>query len=501
MTTAVSARDSRVRLPVMRSFVDGNWRSSSDGGEVEVLNPATEEMLGRIPECTTADVDAAVQAARRAFESGPWPAMSGAERGRLLWRLADLVERDRETLAALEAVDVGRPLGEPFEFEIPMVADVFRYYAGAADKITGSTFSLPAFAGNQRFSYTLRQPLGVVGAITPWNAPTMTASWKIAPALAVGNTVVLKPAELASLSMLHLAGLIAEAGFPPGVFNVVTGTGSGTGQALVDHAGIDKISFTGSPEVGRRIAAACGASLTKLTLELGGKSPQIVRADADLAAAAPVIAGSVFVNQGQTCAAGARILVHRSRMAEVVDILVEQARRVVVGDPFDPASTMGSLISRAQLDRVLGYVKSGVDEGADLLIGGDRIGKRGFFMQPTVFSGSPENTIAREEIFGPVATVMPFEDDDEALRLANDSVYGLTAVLWTNDASAVERYTRALHAGSVWVNAWGAPHPALPWSGRRTSGVGEELGTAGLMANTVEKTVSFVSLPTGGGQA
>ena len=483
----------QLQLPPAQLYIDGGWRASAAGAGFEVENPATGATITTLSSGTAEDVDAAVKAAKRAFESGPWPEMSGAERGRLLWRLADLVERDREVLAALEAADVGRPYFEPFTFEIPLVADTFRYFAGWADKITGTTFTLPPFAGQERLSYTLRQPIGVIGAITPWNAPTMILSWKLAPALAVGNTVVVKPAELASLTTLHIAALIDEAGFPSGVVNVVTGTGGVAGEALVRHPDVDKISFTGSTAVGRHIASLAGEQLKKVTLELGGKSPQILREDADLQAALPVIATAVFANQGQTCASGSRILVHRSRVDELAAGLAEIARGAVVGDPFDAATTMGSLISRDQLDRVLRYVEAGRSEGARLVVGGNRIGDTGYFVEPTVFVGSNDLTIAQEEIFGPVGTIIPFDDDDEALRLANDTEYGLTAVLWTNDASAVTRFTRTLRTGSVWVNAWGPPHPALPWSGRQSSGLGEELGTAGLLANTTEKTINLVS--------
>ncbi|MCZ2849903.1 aldehyde dehydrogenase family protein [Modestobacter sp. VKM Ac-2978] len=482
-----------LQLPPTQHYIEGAWRASADGGVFDVENPATGAPLATLSAGTATDVDAAVRAARDAFERGPWSQMSGADRGRLLWRLADLVERDREILATLEASDVGRPYVESFMFEIPLVADTFRHFAGWADKVTGTTFGLPPFAGQERFSYTLRQPLGVVGAITPWNAPTMILAWKLAPALAVGNTVVVKPAELASLTTLYIAALVAEAGFPPGVVNVVTGSGQVAGEALVRHAEVDKISFTGSTAVGRHIAAVAGEQLKKVTLELGGKSPQIIRGDADLNAALPVIATAVFANQGQTCASGSRILVHRSRVGAVAQGLADIAQSAVVGDPFDEGTTMGSLISSAQLDRVLGYVERGLAEGAHLVTGGRRIGTTGYFVEPTVFVGDNDLTIAREEIFGPVGTIIPFDDDEEALRLANDTEYGLTAVLWTGDASAVTRFTRQLKTGSVWVNAWGPPHPALPWSGQRASGIGEELGMAGLLANTIEKTVNLVS--------
>ncbi|ARQ14424.1 aldehyde dehydrogenase (NAD(+)) protein (plasmid) [Rhizobium etli] len=480
-------------LPRGLLYVGGRWRAAEDGGTLDVINPSTEQPLTTLSAATTNDVAAAVTAARAQFETGEWSRLAGSERGRLLWRLADLVEAHREELAYLEAIDIGRPYFEPYNFEIPLAAETFRHFAGWADKIGGETFNLPDFDGRPRHSYTLRQPLGVVAAITPWNAPTMIASWKLAAAFAVGNTIVVKPAEDASLSTIRLVQLIEEAGFPPGVVNLVTGSGAIAGDALVRHPGVDKISFTGSPEVGRRVAGIASQALKKIALELGGKSPQIVRADAELDR---VIAGasiSFFANQGQTCASGSRLFVHRSIADEVTERLVAAAGAVVVGDPFASETQMGSLISARQLERVRGYVEKGRAEGALLLTGGRRLDRPGYFFQPTLFRGSNDMTIAREEIFGPVGTIIPFADDDEALRLANETDYGLTSVVWTRDIGAANNYARKLRAGSVWVNAWGPPHPALPWLGVKTSGLGEELGRSGLLANTVEKTVSIIS--------
>lgn len=480
-------------LPLGALYIDGEWRNAEDGGTIAVINPSTEEQLATLSAAIANDVAAAVAAARAQVDGGPWSRLSGAERGKLLWRLADLVDANRENLAFLEAIDIGRPYFEPYTFEIPLVADTFRHFAGWADKIAGQTFNLPDFAGRPRHSYTLRQPLGVIAAITPWNAPTMIASWKLATALAAGNAVVLKPAEDASLSTIRLVQLAEEAGFPPGVINLVTGTGSIAGDALVRHAGIDKISFTGSPEVGRTISAIASQSFKKVSLELGGKSPQIMRQDADLDLAIGGAAISFFANQGQTCACGSRLFVHRSLANEVTQRLMEAARAIRVGDPFAPDTQMGTLINAAQMRRVTGYVEKGIDEGAKLIAGGSRLAQPGFFFQPTIFLGSNDMTIAREEIFGPVATIIPFEDDEEALRLANDTNYGLTSVVWTRDLAAANHYARSLRAGSVWINAWGPPHPALPWLGVKTSGLGEELGLSGLLANTAEKTVSMVA--------
>ena len=476
-----------------RLHLDGNWRGASGGGVLDIINPATGAQIGKLAAATADDVDAAVKAARKAFDEGEWSRLSGADRGKLLWTLADLIERDRDKLAYLETIDTGRPHFEPFVIEVPLAADTFRHFAGWADKLTGSTFDLPPFMGRDRFSYTVRMPVGVVAAITPWNAPTMIAAWKLAAALAAGNTVVIKPAEDASLTALRLMQLIEEAGFPKGVVNVVTGSGATAGDALVRHPLVDKISFTGSTAVGRGIASIASAQMKKVTLELGGKSPQIVRADAPMDLAVQGAAISLFANQGQTCASGSRVLVHRDIFDEFAQRLAERARSIVVGDPFDPATEMGSLINARQLDRVLGYVKSARAEGGDILTGGKRIDGPGYFVEPTLVVGNNSMTLAREEVFGPVGLLVPFSSDDEAIAIANDTDYGLTSVVWTRDVSVVNRYVRSLKTGSTWVNAWGPPHPALPWTGVRQSGLGEELGQQGFLSNTVEKTVSIVA--------
>lgn len=482
-------------LPLGKIHVGGVWREPGDGRSQVVINPATVQPIGRIGLATPADVDAAVAAARAQFETGEWSRLSGADKGRLLWKLADLIEQDRATLAHLEALDIGRPYFEPFAIEVPLAADTFRHFAGWADKLEGSTFALPSFMGRDRFSYTLRLPLGVVGIITPWNAPTMIAAWKLATALAAGNTVVIKPAEDASFSTMRLMQLIEQAGFPPGTVNLVTGEGEVAGEAIVNHPDVDKVSFTGSTAVGRKVASQASAALKKVTLELGGKSPQILRRDAPLDVAVEGAAISLFANQGQTCASGSRVLVHREILDEVTERLVEKARSVVVGDPFEPDTQMGSLVNARQLDRVLAYVDGAQAEGATVLTGGQRVERPGFFVEPTLVMGHNRLTLAREEVFGPVGLLVPFDDDDEAISLANDTDYGLTSVLWTRDVSAVNRFARALRAGSTWVNAWGPPHPALPWLGIRSSGLGEELGRQGLLSNTVEKVVSVVSAP------
>jgi betaine-aldehyde dehydrogenase len=372
------------------------------------------------------------------------------------------------------------------------VIETFHHFAGWADKVQGATIPLPPMNGRPQLSYTLREPVGVVGAITPWNAPTMIAAWKLAPALAVGCTVVLKPPEDAPLTALRLAELVEEVGFPAGTVNVLPGRGGVAGAALVAHPGVDKVSFTGSPEVGAEIARVAGPAMRRMTLELGGKSPQLIFPDADLDSLLPIAALSLFANSGQVCAAGTRVLVHEDLRAEVEAGLAAAARAITVGDPFDPATQMGALVNAGQLDRVLGYVESGLREGAELITGGARLERPGYFVEPTIFGGDNRMRISREEIFGPVGTVIPFADEEEAIRLANETAYGLNAVVWTADLARAHRTAAALRVGKVWVNGWGPPDPRLPWGGAKLSGVGRELGVAGLQANTEEKVVSIV---------
>jgi betaine-aldehyde dehydrogenase len=472
-------------------LIDGQWCSGASGTFSD-FNPATEELLTEVASASAADVDAAVASARAQLD-GDWAAMSGGERGRILNRVADLIERDADRLAQLEALDVGKPANQPAMLDIPNAAATFRHFAGWADKITGSTIPTAGYFGRPTHSYTVREPVGVIGAITPWNTPLMIAGWKLAPALATGNTVVLKPAEDAPLSTLHLAGLLLEAGLPPGVVNVVPGLGAQAGAALTEHPDVDKISFTGSSEVGRAIQIAAADTFKRVTLELGGKSPQIILADADVDAAIQGTAMGLFFNQGEVCAAGTRVLAHRSVYDQVVEGLAGAAGAQVLGDPFDVATTMGALVNAEQRDRVLGYIEAGRTEGATVAAGGGRPDRAGYFVEPTIFAGVRNDMrIAQEEIFGPVGSVIPFDDPDEAVRIANGTPYGLAATVWTRDVSYAHTLARRVRAGAVWVNGWAAIDPALPWGGMKTSGIGRELGWAGIEANTEEKTITIV---------
>jgi acyl-CoA reductase-like NAD-dependent aldehyde dehydrogenase len=470
-------------------FIGGQWRPPASGETYATINPATEEVSAQVAKGGERDVDLAVQAARRAFDHGPWPRTAAAERARILWKLADLISANLDEMARLESVNTGKTLFDSGKVELPFAAEVFRYYAGWTTKIHGETLNLRDGA----FTFTLRQPLGVVGAIVPWNFPFLLASWKIAPALAAGNTVVLKPASLTPLTALRFAELTQEAGLPEGVFNVVTGPGGKVGMALVRHAGVDKIAFTGSTDVGKGIMKEAAGSLKRVSLELGGKSPNVVFADADLEAALRGALTGIFYNKGEVCAAGSRLLVEQRVHDEFVGKLVDRVKGLKIGDPMDKGTRMGPVVSAQQLETVLGYVEAGRREGATLAAGGERarVGDgRGYFLQPTVFTGV-RNTmrIAREEIFGPVLSVIPFKDAEDAVAQGNETFYGLAAAVWTRDVGKALRVARALRAGTVWVNAYNLYDAALPFGGFKESGFGRELGQAGLDIYTEVKSV------------
>ncbi|HKS99272.1 MAG TPA: aldehyde dehydrogenase family protein [Rugosimonospora sp.] len=474
-------------------FVAGRWQPHAAAPAFDVVDPVTERRLATVTEADAATVEAAVTAAHAALDGGEWGRLDGATRGQLLHALAQLVEDRAEDFANLESLDVGKPGVEPRVIDLPQAVATLRHYAGWADKLTGQSIPTPGYQGRATLSYTTREPVGVVAAITPWNSPTMIGAWKLAPALAAGCAVILKPPEDAPLTSLLLAELAARAGFPEGALSVLPGRGATTGNLLINHPGIDKISFTGSPRTGHIVATAAANGFRPTTLELGGKSPQIVFADADLDAAAGGVALGIFANQGEVCAAGSRILVAREIHDEFVALLAARAAAVVLGDPFDPGTTMGALINARQRDRVLRYIQLGRDEGAHLVAGGGQPDRSGYFVEPTLFArASGTMTIAREEIFGPVGTILSFDGEEQAVAAANDSDYALAATLWTTDLSRAHTVARRVRAGAVAVNGWSPLDPRLPWGGSRLSGYGRELGWAGIEANTEVKTVTVV---------
>jgi acyl-CoA reductase-like NAD-dependent aldehyde dehydrogenase len=459
---------------------------------MDVVNPATEEVIAQVPSASDVDVDAAVGSARAAL-TGPWAKLSARERGRILWRLGELLQARADELARLETLHNGKPIFESRQIEVPASAECFQYYAGWADKVHGETVPVK---GNY-LAYTLREPVGVIAAIVPWNFPLMLATWKVAPALACGNTVLLKPASQTPLTALALGDLALEAGLPPGVLNVITGPGTRVGHAIVRHPGVDKIAFTGDTSTGREIMRGSAQTLKRLTLELGGKSPNIVFPDADLDAAVRGATIGIFYGKGEVCAAGSRLLVDQSIRDEFIDKVAARTRKMVPGDPLDPKTRLGAIASKAQMDRVLRYIDIGKKEGATLVAGGARadIGTgKGYFVQPTVFDGvTPEMTIAREEIFGPVLAAIEFGDVEEAIARANDSMYGLAAAVWTRDIKKAHYVARRLQAGTVWVNTYNVYDTALPFGGYKQSGFGREMGMHALEHYTQTKSV-FVDL-------
>jgi aldehyde dehydrogenase (NAD+) len=469
-------------------FINNEWRSAESGATLDVINPATEETIASVPSAGQSDLDRAVAAARAALD-GPWGTLSARERGRLVWNIGEKLMEKADEIARLETLHNGKPIFESRQIELPAAAECFQYYAGWSDKIHGETIPVK---GNY-LTYTLREPVGVVGAIVPWNFPLLLTAWKVAPALACGNTVVIKPASQTPLTALALAEIAAEVGLPPGVLNVVTGPGATLGQMIVAHPGIDKIAFTGDTSTGRQIMRTSADTLKRITLELGGKSPNIVFADADLDAAVRGATTGIFYGKGEVCAAGSRLLVDKSVRNEFLERVAARATKVVPGDPMDPKTRLGAIASKAQLDRDLAYIETAKAEGATLLAGGARadIGTgKGYFLQPTVFGGvTPSMTIAREEIFGPVLAAIDFVDVDEAIARANDTSYGLAAAVWTRDIKKAHYVARKLQAGTVWINTYNIYDTAAPFGGYKQSGFGREMGAHALEHYTQVKSV------------
>jgi betaine-aldehyde dehydrogenase len=471
-------------------YIDGEWSPASDGGVRELISPSSGEVVAKVAEGTKQDAERAIQAARTAFDDGPWQQTGAQDRAKLLFKLADKIDEHATELSRLETFNNGKPLRET-EYDVTDAANCFRYYAGLATKPQGQTFDVPAASQTM----VVREPIGVCGQIIPWNYPLLMSAWKLAPALAAGNTCVLKPSELTPLTALRLATFIEEVGFPKGVVNIVPGAGPVVGAALAESPLVDKIAFTGGTKTGRTIMRAAAETLKKISLELGGKSPNIVFADADFDTAVDYALFGIYANAGQVCSAGSRLIVEDSIHDKFVKRLVERARKIKIGDGFDPATEMGPLITRAHQEKVEAYIRTGVEEGAKLATGGKRLegklGEKGNFVEPTIFTETkPDMRIVQEEIFGPVLVVQRFKDEAEAIHLANDTVYGLAGAVFTNDIAKAHRVIRKLRAGITWINTYHPTYNEAPWGGYKQSGIGRELGTYGYDQYTEVKQIN-----------
>jgi len=475
----------------LKMLIDGKWVAARSGKTFSVEDPATQETIAEVPAGDKADIDLAVAAARRAFETGPWSRISPGERSRIVWRLGDLLEKHADEFAELEALDNGKPVTNASQGDVQGSIDMFRYMAGWATRLNGET--IPVSSPGNWHAYTLREPVGVVGQIIPWNFPLMMAAWKLAPALAAGCTIVLKPAEQTPLSALRFGELILEAGIPDGVVNIVTGFGETAGAALAEHPDVDKVAFTGSTEVGKLIVRAAAGNLKRVSLELGGKSPAIVFPDADLDLAIAGTASAIFYNQGQCCTAGSRLFAHKSIYDRVVDGVVAEAGKLKVGHGLDPSVNLGPLVSKEQHDRVTGFIDSGRSQGAEIVTGGQAVGKQGYFVEPTVLAKTNRDMrVVREEIFGPVVCIQSFDDDslDAVAKFANDTEYGLQASVWTQNLRLAHMMARKIKAGTICINNHNYGDPAFPFGGYKQSGWGREMGKEVMEHYTETKSVA-----------